>query len=308
MIVFYLLSFLLLAAGIVILLGITPETVTDDMMRFISPKQTLRDKAQIAKGRKKSRRITREILHIKEALEVTGKGRQFTVACAASVVLVVAGCVIAVLLNNWFLIPVFAVAFAMLPFLFAKSTISAYEKHIREEMETALSIITTSYIRSDDIVGAVSENVTYLKPPMREIFQGFIGDATMISSDVKEAIRNLKEKVDNEIYREWCDTLIACQDDRTLKDTLLPIVRKLTDVRIVNNELKTMLGEVRKEYWMMVCLVIVNIPLLYVLNKDWYHALMFTLPGKIVLAVCAVVILVTALLMMKYTRPIEYKR
>ena len=308
MIVFYLLSFLLLAAGIVILLGITPETVTDDMMRFISPKQTLRDKAQIAKGRKKSRRITREILHIKEALEVTGKGRQFTIACAASVVLVVAGCIIAVLLNNWFLIPVFAVAFAMLPFLFAKSTISAYEKHIREEMETALSIITTSYIRSDDIVGAVSENVTYLKPPMREIFQGFIGDATMISSDVKEAIRNLKEKVDNDIYSEWCDTLIACQDDRTLKDTLLPIVSKLTDVRIVNNELKTMLGEVRKEYWMMVVLVIANIPLLYVLNKDWYHALMFTLPGKIVLAVCAVVILVTALLMMKYTRPIEYKR
>ena len=308
MIVFYLLSFLLMAAGTVILLGITPETVTDDMMRFISPKQTLRDKAQIAKGRKKSRRITKEILHIKEALEVTGKGRQFTLACAASVILVVAGCVIAVLLRNWFLIPVFAVAFAMLPFLFAKSTISAYEKHIREEMETALSIITTSYIRSDDIVGAVSENVTYLKPPMREIFQGFIGDATMISSDVKEAIRNLKEKVDNDIYREWCDTLIACQDDRTLKDTLLPIVSKLTDVRIVNNELKTMLGEVRKEYWMMVVLVIANIPLLYVLNKDWYHALMFTLPGKIVLAVCAVVILVTALLMMKYTRPIEYKR
>ncbi|MBR6426716.1 MAG: hypothetical protein IKS28_02700, partial [Clostridia bacterium] len=64
MIVFYLLSFLLLAAGTVILLGITPETVTDDMMRFISPKQTMRDKAQIAKGRKKSRRMTREILHI----------------------------------------------------------------------------------------------------------------------------------------------------------------------------------------------------------------------------------------------------
>lgn len=308
MIIFNILSFLLIAAGIVLLLGITPETVTDDVMRLISPKQTLRDKAQIAKGKKKSRKITREILHIKEALEVTGKGRQFTIACAASVVFLVVGCVLAVLINNYFLIPVFAVAFAMLPFLFAKSTISAYEKHIKEEMETALSIITTSYIRSDDIVGAVSENISYLKPPIREIFQGFIGDATMISSDVKAAIRNLKEKIDNEIYREWCDTLIACQDDRTLKDTLLPIVSKLTDVRIVNNELKTMLGEVRKEYWMMVCLVIANIPLLYVLNKDWFRALMFTLPGKIVLAICALVIMITALLMMKYTRPIEYKR
>ena len=308
MIVFYLIGFLLISVGIILLLGITPEVVTNDMMKFISPKQTLRDKAQIAKGRKKSRRITKEILHIKEALEVTGKGKQFTIACAASVVMLVAGCFLAVLLNNYFLIPVFAAAFAMLPFLFAKSTIAAYDKHIKEEMETALSIITTSYIRSDDIVGAVNENITYLKPPIREIFQGFVGDATMISSDLKEAIRNLKERIDNDIYREWCDTLIACQDDRTLKDTLLPIVGKLTDVRIVNNDLKTMLAEVRKEYWMMVCMVVANIPLLYVLNKDWFHALMFTLPGKIVLAICALVILITALLMMKYTRPIEYKR
>lgn len=308
MIVFYLIGFLLLTAGIILLLNITPETITNDMMKFISPKQTLRDKSLIAKGRKKSRRITKEILHIKDALEATGKGRQFTIACALSVIFLVAGCVLAVLIGNCFLIPVFAVAFALLPFLFARNTISAYDKHIKEEMETALSIITTSYIRSDDIVGAVNENITYLKPPIREIFQGFIGDATMISSDIKEAIRNLKEKIDNEIYREWCDTLIACQDDRTLKDTLLPIVGKLTDVRIVNNELKTMLGEVRKEYWMMVCLVVGNIPLLYVLNKDWFRALMFTLPGKIVLAICAVVILITALLMMKYTRPIEYKR
>ena len=247
MIVFNLIGFLLISVGIILLLGITPEVVTNDMMKFISPKQTLRDKAQIAKGRKKSRKITKEILHIKEALEVTGKGKQFTIACAASVVMLVAGCFLAVLLNNYFLIPVFAAAFAMLPFLFAKNTIAAYDKHIKEEMETALSIITMSYIRSDDIVGAVSENITYLKPPIREIFQGFVGDATMISSDLKEAIKNLKEKIDNDIYREWCDTLIACQDDRTLKDTLLPIVGKLTDVRIVNNELKTMLAEVRKE-------------------------------------------------------------
>ena len=130
----------------------------------------------------------------------------------------------------------------------------------------------------------------------------------MISSDIKDALRNLKSKIDNTIYEEWCDTLIACQDDRTLKDTLLPIVAKLTDVRIVNNELKTVLGEVRKEYWMMVCLVIGNIPILYMLNYSWFEALMFTLPGKIVLAICGTVILVTAMLMMKYTRPIEYKR
>ena len=308
MTVVYLLCFLLLCAGIVLLLGLTPEVITNDIMRLISPKQTLRDKVLIAQGRKKSRRITKEIMHIKDALDATDNSRQFTIACVASIVMLVVGCILAVVIDNYFLIPVFAVAFSCVPFFYVKSTLSAYDKHVKEDMETALSIITTSYIRSDDIVGAVNENITYLKPPIKEIFQSFIGDTTMISSDIKDALRNLKSKIDNAIYEEWCDTLIACQDDRTLKDTLLPIVAKLTDVRIVNNELKTVLGEVRKEYWMMVCLVIGNIPILYMLDYSWFEALMFTLPGKIVLAICGTVILVTAMLMMKYTRPIEYKR
>lgn len=308
MILIYLLGFLLMAAGIVLIIGLTPEVVTDDMMKIISPKQTLRDKSQIAKGKKKSRKITKEIIHIKEALAATNKSRQFTLCCATSIILFGIGIVTAVLIKNLFLLPVLAVAFPMLPFFYAKNTIAAYDKHIKEEMETALSIITTSYIRSDDIVKAVQENIEYLKPPIRGIFQTFVTEATMISSDLKNAIRNLKGKIDNEIYDEWCDTLIACQDDRSLKDTLLPIVSKLTDVRIVNNELKTLLGEAKKEYWMMAFLVIANIPILYMLNKSWYEALMFTVPGKIVLAICGAVILVTSLLMRKYTKPIEYKR
>lgn len=308
MILFYLIGFLLLCAAIVFLLGLTPERITDDLMKFISPKQTLRDKVLIAKGKKKSRKLTAEVLHIKEALEATGKGAQFTVACAASILLLVAGCIVAVVIDNFFLIPVLAIAFASLPFFYVKSTIAAYDRHVKEEMETALSIITTSYIRSDDILDAVQENITYLKPPIRGIFQSFLGDAMMISSDIKTALRNLKEKISDSIFEEWCDTLIACQDDRTLKDTLLPVVAKLTDVRIVNNELKTMLAEVKKEYWMMVFLVVGNIPLLYMLNKAWYEALVFSTLGKIVLAICGVVILITAMLMMKYTQPIEYRK
>ena len=308
MILFYLMGFLLLCAAIVFLLGLTPERITDDLMKFISPKQTLRDKVLIAKGKKKSRKLTAEVLHIKEALEATGKGAQFTVACAASILLLVAGCIVAVVIDNFFLIPVLAIAFASLPFFYVKSTIAAYDRHVKEEMETALSIITTSYIRSDDILDAVQENITYLKPPIRGIFQSFLGDAMMISSDIKTALRNLKEKISDSIFEEWCDTLIACQDDRTLKDTLLPVVAKLTDVRIVNNELKTMLAEVKKEYWMMVFLVVGNIPLLYMLNKAWYEALVFSTLGKIVLALCGVVILITAMLMTKYTQPIEYRK
>ena len=136
----------------------------------------------------------------------------------------------------------------------------------------------------------------------------FTGDATAVSSNIKRALYNLKEKLDDEIFREWCDTLIACQNDRTLKDTLMPVVSKLTDVRLVNNSLKTMLENARREYYTMVIMVVANIPILYCINKDWYNALMNTTVGKIVLAICALVIFVTYLRMGKVTKPVEYKR
>ena len=304
----YLICFLLLAVGAVLLLKLTPERITGDLMRFVSPKQTLRDKVLTRKGKKKSRKITVELRRIKDALEQTGKGNQFAVACAASLLLMIVGCVIAIMIDNPFLVPVFAIAFAMIPFIYAKRTVAYYDNHVKEELETALSIITTSYVRTDDIVSAVKENIQYLKPPVKDIFAGFVTENMMISSDVKQSIRHLKEKVNNSIFAEWCETLVACQDDRTLKDTLMPIVTKLTDVRIVNNEIKGMLSSARIEYYMMTGMVVGNIPLLYFLNKDWFNALMFTTLGKLVLAICGLVIIVTAVLMLRFTKQIEYRK
>ena len=304
----YLICFLLIAVGAVLILGLTPDSVTDDLMRFTTPELTLREKVLTAKGKKKSRKMTVELNRIKDALEATGKGSQFAVACATSLILMVVGCVVAVAIDNPLLIPVFAIAFALIPFGFVKRTINYYDNHVAEELETALSIITTSYVRSDDIVTAVKENVQYLKPPVKDIFAGFVAETSMISSNVKQSIKHLKERVKNTIWGEWCDTLIACQDDRTLKDTLMPVVAKLTDVRLANSEIKGFLVAARTEYWMMAGMVVANIPLLYVLNRDWYAALMYSTLGKIVMAVCAGAILITALLMFKFTKPIEYKK
>ena len=150
---------------------------------------------------------------------------------------------------------------------------------------------------------------------MRGIFEAFAAEMTVISPDIRKAIQHLKEKVQNSIYEEWCDVLISCQSDRTLKDTLMPVVSKFTDVRLVNNSLKTMLSETRREYMITVSYThltlptnLANIPLLYCLNKNWYDALMHTILGKIVLAICGIVIIVTAMRMTKLTRPVEYKR
>ena len=216
----YFLCFVLAAAGIVFAFGITPDSLTNDLAPIFNKKKTLRDKALTARGKKKTRKAVVEIQRIKTALEDTGKGKQFSVALAISVVLMIVGCMVAVIIDNLFLIPVLAVTFAMIPFAYLKKTISLYEKHVKEDLETALSIITTSYVRNDNIINAVSENIRYLKPPIKGIFESFLAETSSITPDIKVAILHLKEKISDSIFEEWCDVLLSCQNDRTLKDRL----------------------------------------------------------------------------------------
>lgn len=304
----YIISFLLLAVAAVLLLNLTPEQINKDINEMFDKQQTLKDQALTARGKKRKSRIILELERIRRSLQETGKEKQFSVACTLALLLMVAGCIVAIAIDNMFLIPVLAVAFALIPFAYLTRTIAIYETQVRGELETALSLITTSYIRNDNLVNAVNENLSQLKPPIKSIFESFLAEATVISPDIRQAIYHLKEKIKNSIYEEWCDALISCQNDRTIKDTLMPVVSKLTDVRLVNNALKTMLAEARREYWIMVMMVLGNVPLLYCLNKDWYNALMHTVFGKIVLAICGVVIIFTAIRMNKITKPIEYKR
>lgn len=298
----------LLATAVIILLDITPERIRADMLKLLSTQKSLKKKVEIARTGGGRNKIAAELKRINDALAATGKGGQFATICGVSVSLFVSGIVFAMAIENIFLVPILAISLSVLPFLYAKKTIAYYDKHIEDELETALSVITTSYIRSDDLIKAVDENIDNIKPPIRGIFKKFLGEAVAVNANLAELLGKLKGKVDEPVFVEWCDALIQCQDDRTIKHTLIPIIKKLSDIRLVNSELRTILFEPKKEYWMMVTMIVCNIPLLYLLNKSWYRTLMHTTPGQIVLAITGLVVFITALLMIKHTKPIKFRR
>ena len=154
----------------------------------------------------------------------------------------------------------------------------------------------------------IEENIHYLNPPVADVFRGFLAETGMISADVKQALSNMKPKLDNYIFREWVDAAIACQDDKSLKSTLTPIIGKLSDMRIVAAELDYLMYEPFKEFITMAFLLVGNIPLLYFLNKDWYNVLVNTGFGKGILAVCLLVLLISFAAVIRLTKPVEYKR
>lgn len=271
-----------------------------------SPKGIREEILEQTKEKKKSF-LKRGLEETVEILTDTGRMDTFPLLCTVSFFLFATGAVIAILLGNYFLIPVFAIGFTFIPFWYVKLTASHYKKTVSAELETALSIITTAYLRNEDIITSVEENLPHLNPPVKNAFADFVTRVKVINPNVDEGLEELKGKIKNDVFAEWVDAMKACQYDRSLKSTLVPIVAKLSDTRIVNSELEYMLKEPRKEFLTMAVLVVANIPLLYFLNHEWYNTLMHTIPGQIMLAICGTVIFVSAAFVIKLTKPIEYK-
>ena len=296
-------------AGSFLLLGLTPMAFTATIFgRLTDQPKALRDEVNETTRRKKKSYLRREIAEVQSILKVTGRSARFPMLCALSLLFFAVGASVAVMLSNFFLVPVMAAGCMLLPFWWVKLTASHFKKDIAAELETALSIITTAYLRNEDILTAVEENLPYLNPPVLSVFQGFVSRVRLVDPDVTAALHDVKTRIDNAVFHEWCDALIACQYDRSLKTTLTPIVSKLSDMRVVNGELENMVFEPRKEFIVMVILVIGNIPLLYFLNQEWYYTLMHTPLGQVVLAICAAVIFISTAFVIKLTQPIEYRR
>ena len=295
--------------GLFILFGISPMEFTNSLFARLTDRQkSLRDEIEEVTHRQRPSYLRREIQEVQAILKVTDRERRFPVICATALLLFAAGASIAVMLSNFFLMPVMAAGFLMLPFWWVRLTASHFKRNIASELETALSIITTAYLRNEDILTAVEENVAYLNPPVLSVFQSFASRVKLVDPDIISALHDLKRKIENPVFKEWCDALISCQHDRSLKSTLTPIVSKLSDMRVVNGELENMVFEPRKEFIIMQILVIGNIPLLYFLNQDWYHTLMHTPLGQVILTVCAAVIFISTAFVIKLTQPIEYRR
>lgn len=295
--------------GFFILLSLTPTEFTDGIFtRLLTSSKSLKAEIKESTNRKKIGFLKREITEVQEILRVTGRSKRFPFICLLSLSLFAVGAAIAISFGNFFAVPVLAVGFMLLPFWYVRLTQSHFKKDISAELETALSIITTAYLRNEDIVTAVEENIGYLNPPVLSVFKAFTYRIKMIDSDIVAALTAMRGQIDNALFHEWCDAMIACQYDRSLKSTLTPIVTKLSDMRVVNGELDNLVFGPRKEFISMQILMLSNIPLLYFLNKDWYNTLMHSVPGQIVLAVCFVIMFVSMAFVIKLTQPIEYRR
>ena len=298
--------FVLLTIGIVAVFNIRFTSVFERIVKS-GGSSTLAEDLEVMSGDTPRGFFKRESYEIEQILKATGREGKFESVKTFAVIGFAVGCLAALLLGNAFLVPVLGLAFAYIPVFYIRATAGTYKKQLNSELETALSIITTSYLRTEDILTSVKENINFINPPVRAHFEEFITESELINANTVSALNRLKLKIPNVIFHEWVNTLIRCQSDRTMKNTLLSSIQKFSDVRVVQSELDSSVASIKREAFMMMGLVAINVPLLYVINHDWFNTLVYTLQGKVTLAVCAAIVLFSFVRIMKLSAPIEYK-
>ena len=298
--------YLLFCAGCFFVSGFSPSAVAADLKRLTSGDLSLPGRVRAAKGKKPA--LPAALKRAAAAYDAERREGAFARMCFFTAVAFAVLPAVAWLFGFGFLFPVIWAGCLAVPVILSQLSAAAHGRKLADELETALSVISSSYIRCGNLCEAVRANLPGLRRPVSDIFRSFLVNATMLSSDIVLCIRELQQSADNPLFREWCEILVACADDFDNASSLLPVVDRMTEQRLVNSELETMISGCRREYFGMVIITLINIPLLYFINRDWFSALVGTFAGRasLVFAGCAVV--VTAVIMMRLTRPIDASR
>ena len=309
--------FLLIVIGCCLILGIgIPLPTVRGMIRSSVAKlqqPTVKVKKERAKDyvRRINGKATESIAvrSRRQALEVferTGQRERYRKTLQVSLAAAVIGAVIGLALRNIFLAVVLAGGFYFIPLWWTQFSLYRYDQYLNDELETALSLITTSYGRNNDILASVEENLGNIHEPVKGVFTSFVNTLRYVDANAPAQIERMKASLDNPIFRQWCDTLILCQADHTLRDALLPIVSKFSDQKAQQQENATKMMLPLQRAIGMIALTLSIIPLLAISFPEAYTNLISTFFGQISLVVTAVAVLVTINAGIKLSKPIQY--
>ncbi|MFZ5973988.1 MAG: type II secretion system F family protein [Bacillota bacterium] len=232
-------------------------------------------------------------------------GEQFATYKWMAALLSAFGLIIGLALDNLLATFVLAIGLGCSPLIVIRIRTGDYVRSLHEKLESAMSTVTNSYIASGDLISAVESSLHLLPAPIDEVFKQFFMQTQLIDSDVVKALQSMRDKIGNRYWRDWCNVLIQCQQDRQLRYALSGIVGRLGEIRRVQLEVDTTIRKQTSDYVLTVLIVLGAIPLMGCMMPEWYDMLTNTLAGKITLAGVLAVVLATAAWVSQLYRPVE---
>lgn len=286
------------------------EKIRIKQMDLLNHEMTLNDKIAIINGKNSGRRKNKLknyfldiqiILSKMNKLKDYGKLKLIAVACAA------AGFVVSAAVNNYFLAIVLVPVFFILPFAMVKTRYRKFNKMLEGELETAISLVTISYTRTESLVTSVQECLETLPPNARMYFEDFLTEVNFINANIDTALVNLKTKVENRIFQQWVDRLIVCQKDRSAINSLQSFANEFADNRNIQNELDAEAYSAKVEMFMMIGFVCLAPVVLFFLQREAFNHLMHDTIGKITVFLSLAACIFVYAMGSKISKPIVFR-
>lgn len=255
---------------------------------LFASEQSIKSSVQQAKSGKKNRirRYCSESVRILYLLGVKNAENLLAILTSGFALL---GMILGSTMNNILLSVIFAVIGFVVPFFAIQFIWSSKDQKMNESLETALSRITSSYMRPGmTFEDALKENMSALPDPVRPLFETILLQTTYVDADIVKALRESKIGIHNYIYKEWVNAVIRCHSNQTLKPTLPRIVNKFTEQRVIISEAKVLMQEHRRNFFIMAFATAVSPLFLYIINRDWFSLLFTSAIGKTLLAVLVI--------------------
>ena len=304
MIAIYILMSMLLVAGLLSLFGIRLREVFSALFRPIDAKEEQRRRIDKLTG-KKPKRIRRMVLNAQAMLRDTNMSEKWDTYKMSSILFAVLGVTLGLAMDNIFAAVVLAPTLALAPFALIRFQSSAASNRMMAGLSTSLGVITNYYIQNADIITSVNTALPSMNSPLKEIFSEFIYTVEYVDPNVQAAVRRMRHKINNRYWRHWCDELERCQNDNGMRVTLRSIILDLGESYRMQEQLNTAINSIFA-YFAMELIVLFGTPALIALVfPEYAEMLFFTIPGKIIIAVVLLVMLVCVLQLAKINKPLD---
>lgn len=275
---------------------------------FRNKKKSVRQRRkEIVTGKKRVPFVLKIYIEAKEILTQTGRAQMFPLIIVATFVLGVAGVFIAIAADNVFLIPVLGLGLAALPVILVHAQEGSLTRRMNGKLKETVNVISNTYIETEDIVHSFKSNLELLKPPFSEACAEFVAEATFLQANIPKALRNLKQKIDNDQWREWCDVLIQCSDNKELKHVLPAIVDKIDDIISVQAEIDAVTSSEVSQFRTIIIIGAVMFALMALIEPVWFGVLVSHSFGKFIVALAAAIVIGTVAFAVKILKPVEYR-
>ena len=297
--------FLLVAMGLFAACNLTPKNIrkaaTNDSLRPII--DVLADtKRQRLKG--KRRLIERLRDDFRFTLEASG-----TVLSPGAFLGITAPCVcvgvgLGLYLGNRLLSIVAAGFCAWLPYQYLIFRGMGYRRLMYTQLESALTTLTNAYMQSNDLISSVTNCLPEIEEPLKSILRDELVWKYNLSCNLEKAIRSTDRRVNNKYFHEWCECMIRCQHNRNQKIGLLPIARRLTDIKRHQAKVDTATVAIWKDHIIISIIAVGSLPAIRLLNTEWYSFLRNTLLGQIIVCLTFAAVGIGTLYVFRINKPV----